>query len=266
MTKLQKRFVSALAMIGAAGTAAWFGGSLFALLLIGVGAVMLWEWGRMVGVSDAQRVPFYALGSVAILAAAICPLISPLAIIVPAILCLGAFVFRPRSLGVGAIYVVVPIVVLTWLRIEEDFGFLAIALLFSVVWATDTFAMIFGKLLGGPLLWPSVSPKKTWAGAIGGLAAGGLLGAAVAVFSVSPDHWVYGLGIGCVLSVCAQAGDLAESAMKRACDVKDTSGIIPGHGGALDRMDGIVGASFCAGVWLVIQQTETPAQTLVLGG
>lgn len=268
LTKLHKRALSAVAMIGTAIACAWIGGIAFALLLLAIGAVMMWEWLRMVGVPAARHVQVRVVGYGCIVLAVVLSVgAGPVAGLAAVLLGLVAVaVIEPRLLGVGMVYITVPIVVLIWLRGDTALGFVAVALIFAVVWATDTFAMVVGKLVGGPLIWPRISPNKTWAGAFGGLVAGGILGAAVAVFAVAPDHWLYGLVLGSVLSVCAQVGDFVESAVKRACDVKDTSGIIPGHGGVLDRMDGIVGATFGAGVPLALTATDAPDRLLVLGG
>jgi phosphatidate cytidylyltransferase len=116
-----------------------------------------------------------------------------------------------------------------------------------LVWATDSAAYLVGRWVGGPRLAPRWSPKKTWSGAIGGIAAAGLVGAITAkmlgISMLSPVFWV-SMG----LSVLAQFGDLAESAAKRHFGVKDSSGLIPGHGGLLDRLDGMLTALVAAAI------------------
>ncbi|MEO1719760.1 MAG: phosphatidate cytidylyltransferase, partial [Pseudomonadota bacterium] len=201
MTKLHQRFLSALAMITAAIGCAWAGGAVFAALVLAVGCVMLWEWTRMVGVSDAERMQFTVVGVGSLLIAASSVFTGLLASSVATIPLglIAVWLFRPRLLGIGILYVTVPLMLLIWLRGDETAGFIAIAFLFSIVWATDTFAMVTGKLVGGPPLWPSVSPNKTWAGAVGGLLGGATLGSAIAVFAVAPDHWLFGLVAGCLL-------------------------------------------------------------------
>lgn len=142
-------------------------------------------------------------------------------------------------LAIGAVWIATGCVAFLWL--EATVGPAVVFWLLAVVWATDVFAYFVGKTIGGPRLAPRLSPNKTWAGAIGGLIGAGIAGLAVAVASHSPI-----VSITCVtlaLSVAAQGGDLAESWGKRHFAVKDTSGLIPGHGGVLDRLDGLLAAT-----------------------
>ena len=129
------------------------------------------------------------------------------------------------------------------LRSDGEYGFLAIILLFAVVWATDIAAYFVGRAVGGPKLVPRVSPKKTWSGAIGGT-----LPRVVAAVARRPGrrrlNGLFAIAmLAVVLSVVAQAGDLFESALKRRFGAKDSSHLIPGHGGLMDRLDGFVTAS-----------------------
>ena len=120
-------------------------------------------------------------------------------------------------------------------------------LVLLVVWATDIGGYFAGRLIGGPKLWPQVSPKKTWAGAIGGFAAS--LGVAAGFAAFNFGKIVPLLLLGAVLSIASQLGDLFESAVKRRFGVKDSSHIIPGHGGLMDRLDGFVAAIVLAAVF-----------------
>ena len=132
-------------------------------------------------------------------------------------------------------------------RHDQAHGFVALILILLVVWVTDIGGYFAGRGIGGPKLWPRVSPKKTWAGAIGGF---------VASLAVAAGFAVIGLGktgpmllLGAVLSTASQLGDLFESAVKRRFGVKDSSHIIPGHGGLLDRLDGFVAAIVLAAIF-----------------
>ncbi|MGD0026685.1 MAG: phosphatidate cytidylyltransferase, partial [Xanthobacteraceae bacterium] len=150
------------------------------------------------------------------------------------------------------------------LRRDAELGVVAMLFLAATVWMTDTFAYSVGRALGGPLLWPQVSPKKTWAGAIGGLAGGVAGGTLVAYASGIGRLAVVGV-IALTLSVLAQAGDLFESAVKRRFGAKDASHLIPGHGGLMDRLDGFLVAALAALLIGILRQgTAAPAQGLLL--
>ena len=125
-------------------------------------------------------------------------------------------------------------------RLDQVWGFVALILVLLVVWVTDIGGYFAGRGIGGPKLWPRVSPKKTWAGAIGGFIASLAIAAAFAGCGLGKMGPL--LLLGAVLSIASQLGDLFESAVKRRFGVKDSSQIIPGHGGLLDRLDGFVAA------------------------
>jgi phosphatidate cytidylyltransferase len=135
-------------------------------------------------------------------------------------------------------------------RLDRDEGFIALIFVLLVVWVTDIGGYVAGRGIGGPKLWPRVSPKKTWAGALGGFAGS---------LAIAAGFGIWGLGkplpllvLAAILSVASQLGDLFESAVKRRFGVKDSSHIIPGHGGLLDRLDGFVAAIVLAaifGIW-----------------
>lgn len=135
----------------------------------------------------------------------------------------------------GALWIVLAAAALVWLRADPAAGRANVLLLLVAVWASDIGAYLVGRLAGGPRLAPRVSPGKTWSGA-----AGGLLAAAAAGAAAGGGH---GALAGALLSVLAQAGDLAESAAKRRAGVKDSGALIPGHGGLLDRLDGLLAAA-----------------------
>jgi phosphatidate cytidylyltransferase len=141
--------------------------------------------------------------------------------------------------GLGLI--VVAAFSLLWVRGDAVTGRADMLFVLLVVWASDIGAYLVGRIIGGRRLWPSVSPGKTWAGAAGGLAASALIGALVAVW-LGDAAPIRAVGAAVVLSLVAQAGDLLESAVKRRRGVKDTGRLIPGHGGLLDRLDGMMAA------------------------
>jgi phosphatidate cytidylyltransferase len=136
-------------------------------------------------------------------------------------------------------------------RLDQSYGFVALILILLVVWATDIGGYFAGRGIGGPKLWPRVSPKKTWAGAVGGFAASLVVAAGFAAFSKMDLPLKLGplLLLGAALSIASQLGDLFESSVKRRFGVKDSSQLIPGHGGLLDRLDGFVAAVVMAAIF-----------------
>jgi phosphatidate cytidylyltransferase len=127
--------------------------------------------------------------------------------------------------------------------------------LLAVVWATDIGAYAAGRSLGGPRLAPRISPNKTWAGLIGGVSCAALVTLAAAALTGSPWPLLVATSVG--LAVVAQLGDLAESYAKRHFGVKDSSGLIPGHGGLLDRLDGLLAAAIAAAL-VTVATGESP--------
>ena len=147
----------------------------------------------------------------------------------------------------GVVYAGAMLVACVLLRRDADYGFVAIVLLFGVVWATDILGYFVGRAIGGPRLWPAVSPKKTWSGALGGAA--GAIAAALAIASYAYRANPLAItGLALLLSAVSQGGDLLESAVKRRFGVKDAGHIIPGHGGVMDRLDGFLAAAVVAAI------------------
>lgn len=246
--ELQRRILSAAVLAAASLAATWLGGWAYLALVAVFAAVTAWEWGRLVRGRDSD-VELVLHVAVLLAALVMFRLGSPLSAL--AALAAGALGLairrRPEGdwlSGAGVLYVGLPALAMLWLRGSDEAGWLAVLFLYLCVWATDTFAYAGGRGLGGPKLWPRVSPKKTWSGALSGLAAAIALGAAFAVAT--------GLGIGRLMlsagliSIATQLGDLIESALKRRFGRKDASGLVPGHGGLLDRIDGLILAALVA--------------------
>lgn len=145
----------------------------------------------------------------------------------------------------GLFYVSVPCASIVWMRnlqIEniENAGLYVVLYVLFCVWATDIGAYFSGRIIGGPKLAPSLSPNKTWAGLGGGMVAAGITGGLCHLFSPYPTTVLSSIIFGIVLAIAAQGGDLFESWIKRRAGVKDSSTLIPGHGGLLDRVDGLM--------------------------
>jgi phosphatidate cytidylyltransferase len=152
----------------------------------------------------------------------------------------------------GVLYLAVPTVALIWMR-GADTGVEMLIWLLVIVWATDIAAIFAGKSIGGPKLWPRISPNKTWSGAIAGLLAAAVVGAITAALREKATLAIMiPLSVG--LSAISQLGDLAESAIKRYYGVKDTGTLIPGHGGILDRIDGLLLALPAAAVIALLNE------------
>lgn len=169
---------------------------------------------------------------------------------------------RPLWLIAGLCYAALPSLAAIALRADSRHGFAAIVFVLVIVWASDTFGYVFGRLIGGAKLWPRISPKKTWAGAIGGLIGSALGGAA---FGIAGYSALALASLGALLAIAAQAGDLLESAIKRRFGVKDSGNLIPGHGGLMDRLDAFVAAVVLAAlIGLARGSGGTPAEGLLL--
>jgi phosphatidate cytidylyltransferase len=147
----------------------------------------------------------------------------------------------------GALYAALLFVAPVALRADPSYGIAAILFLFAIVWTTDIAGYFAGRAIGGPKLAPSISPKKTWSGAVAGLL-GSIVIVALGARYVSDVHIVPLIGVAILLSIFSQAGDLGESALKRHFNVKDSSQVIPGHGGVMDRLDGFWAAAVCAAI------------------
>jgi phosphatidate cytidylyltransferase len=163
----------------------------------------------------------------------------------------GLSVERRRWTAAGFLYAAAALLASVLVRRDQIEGLVALILVLLVVWATDIGGYFAGRSLGGPKLWPRVSPNKTWAGAIGGFVASLLVAAGFAACGLGKIMPV--LVLGACLSVASQLGDLLESAIKRRFGVKDSSHIIPGHGGLMDRLDGYVAAIVMAAIFGILR-------------
>lgn len=170
----------------------------------------------------------------------------------------------PVWLVSGVVYAAAMFAAPVILRGDAAFGLLAIVLLFAIVWSTDIFGYFGGRAMGGPKLMPAVSPKKTWSGAIAGTL-GAMIVAVLVARLFGSFSTVAIAAVALLLSVCAQAGDLFESWVKRKFGVKDSSHLIPGHGGVMDRLDGFWAAAVvgCL-IGLVRGGFDAPARGLLV--
>jgi len=262
------RLASGLAMGALAALCTFTGAVPFAVLVVVVTMLLSWEWGHLVHGRDGNvviAVHMAATGLAAVLAALGYVGLGLLALPIGAILAMLLSLGRNSLLSAfGVFYAGLPAVALIWLRSDVALGLLAVVFLIVTVIASDTAGFLAGRLLGGPKLWARVSPNKTWAGFVGALAASAVIGALfwLAVPGASPLRLA---GVGAMLSFVAQAGDLFESAIKRRFGAKDASALIPGHGGVMDRFDGLVAAASAAGLMGFVVNVHAPAHALLLG-
>ena len=242
------RTVSAAILIPLVILDVWLGGMWFTLLIALLAVIMAHEWVNIVhGRNSAQ----FALHAGAALAGTFLPQSFGLATTLAALAALWLLSLllmilqrrpaSPWSLG-GIPYVGLPAMALVMLRGDPETGFIAILWLLVVVWCADIGAYFFGRIIGGPKLWPAVSPNKTWAG-LAGAVIGGLAGGVLVALGFSTSGIALLALTGALLGLFEQGGDLFESALKRHYGVKDSGDLIPGHGGLLDRVDGLVAAA-----------------------
>ncbi len=201
------RIAAAMVMIPPVLACVHFGYPVFNIFVAVLVALMAWEWWRLVGT--------------------------------------GKEAGRPLWMVFGVFYIGLPALALLWVRGDGDEGRNTIYWLFALVWAADTGAYVAGKLIGGPKLAPSISPNKTWAGLAGCVTSAALVGVAVAYLSKSGDYVILAV-LSAAIGLVSQGGDLVESAIKRHFGVKDSSHLIPGHGGVLDRVDALLAAILVA--------------------
>ena len=253
---LTTRFAAGVAMIAIACAAIYIGGWPFRLLVAAAAAIMLLEWGDMHKVGriwiyvaitlltagllavgwrlfPPDQIDFIEGIGAAVDAESFRPALTGAAAIA-GLGVLAGLVSRRLALAWGLVYVGIPafaLIVLEWARFDIVFW------LMLVTWSSDIFAYFAGRAIGGPKLAPTISPNKTWAGLIGGIGGAAVIGAAAAyAFDLGPVFLLAGAPMGLI----AQLGDLYESRVKRRAGVKDSGTLLPGHGGVLDRLDGLL--------------------------
>ena len=267
LSDLWLRALSAIVLAALAFALAWAGVLPFAALVLAVALIMSWEWCKVVrGAGLDVSLVVHGLSVIAAVALAS----FGFAALGVAVLLIGTIIVLALEFGghplfsaAGVMYTGLPAVALLWLRGSEPHGFNAILFIVLVVAATDTAAYAFGRLLGGPRLATAISPNKTWSGLIGGISFAAVVAGVFASFTGGP---VLALALaGFLMGLIAQAGDLAESAMKRAFHVKDASQLLPGHGGFMDRMDGLVSVTVAAALAALFLDPQAPATALLSG-
>lgn len=247
---LLMRVMAALVLAPLTIAIAYAGGWLWAVMVTLTTIGLYVEWLMIVGAAGAGRV--IASGVVALAVAGLCLTTGRIeaALVVLAIGFVAVATISPDRrnwTATGFLYAGVAEVAAVLLRLDANNGFVALMFVLLIVWVTDIGGYFAGRGIGGPKLWPRVSPKKTWAGAIGGLIGSLAVAGGFAAFDLGKAGPL--LLLSALFSVVSQLGDLFESAVKRRFGVKDSSHIIPGHGGLLDRLDGFVAAVVMAAIF-----------------
>ena len=245
------RALSAAVLIPAVLADVWMGGIWFHLFVALIGILMALEWVTIVHGGDPVQFALHAAG-------AMCGALLPLDVGLPGglaaigvlgaasvVLALRADAAGPKWRLLGVFYVSIPPIALVVLREDPQYGIAAIVWVMVTVWAADTLAYFAGRIIGGPKLAPRVSPNKTWAGLIGAMLGSALAAAAVGALLGLPGVTALAV-LAAALAIVEQGGDLFKSAMKRRYGVKDSGRLIPGHGGVIDRVDGLIAVATAA--------------------
>ncbi|CUH77174.1 phosphatidate cytidylyltransferase [Tropicibacter naphthalenivorans] len=242
---LAPRAISGVVMIGVGMIAVSLGGLWWQGLIALICGGMVWELVCMV---DTGRTKSQYILAVATAVCALAAINLPPSFALPLLLLPSMLGFTRMERG-GVTYAVTAMMIMlagySMMALRSDYGLTWMLWLVCVVVATDVMGYFAGKAIGGPKFWPRVSPKKTWSGTVGGWVGAALVGAFWAGWTIEGAGLI---GISIAVSMASQIGDVAESAIKRKAGVKDSSHLIPGHGGLMDRFDGMLGAS----VFLVI--------------
>ena len=255
------RSLSAAVFVPVVLAAVWFGGFVFTGFILVLGILVAIEWVKIsFGENKAQLLVHEVAAAALIMGST---LLSIIAIAVLSIM--SGLLQRKDGLNfwrlIGVIYIGLPILALSILRDDVQFGFIAVVWCMAIVWSADVMAYFFGRIIGGPKLVPLISPKKTWAGMLGAV-----VGAVASSILVSHfahlGYWPLAV-LAAAFAILEQGGDIFESAFKRHFDVKDSGTLIPGHGGILDRVDGLIAVVVAAALVGFIRNPSNPAAGLM---
>lgn len=274
-SELRLRILSGIVLAVVVLAATWLGGLAFRLLASAIALLVYYEWSTITRLPETDfRANAFGWLSVVLVAALVLFGFDELALptlIAATLVGIVYAIVRKGSgwLAGGIVYSGLTAISLAAIRGDSAHGFAAMLFIFAVVWATDILAYFIGRAIGGPKLAPPISPGKTWSGAIGGALSAVVAGTLVhMIFFPLNGLWVPAIAL--VLSVFSQVGDLFESFIKRRFGVKDSSRLIPGHGGVMDRVDGLVFACFAAflialGDAIVSGTASAPAGVFLFG-
>jgi phosphatidate cytidylyltransferase len=260
------RVVSAATLAALALGAALYSWWTFLALVVAGGGVVAWEWGRLTRGTDFDATALISAASTAVLSISVAMNRAGYGFLVLGAAAAAIAFSRDTSFSrpwviAGLLYAALPASALVWLRNDEAFGAAAVIYLFAVAWTTDTASYAAGQLIGGPKLAPNISWHKTWSGFIAGILAPSLIGYIAARVLESGSALRLAL-VSVALAIACQFGDLLESWVKRRFGAKDSSHLIPGHGGLLDRIDGLMMAAVLAGL-IALRDPAAPGRGLL---
>lgn len=260
-SNLALRIISALILAPVVLGAIFYGDPAYNIMVAIAGATMAWEWEKMItGKTTAVSVIMASTATMVSFVGATFPEIS-LPVIAAAALLVYFKSGKKMLLSFGVFYICIPVMSLIYIGYTNmEYSYEVVLWLLFVVWATDIGGYVFGKSLGGPKLAPKISPKKTWSGLLGGM----LFACVVSYFFVMVlnQHFEGHLSMrffviaSAILAVVSQMGDIFESRIKRYLNVKDSSNLIPGHGGIFDRVDGLLFAAPVVALFLLLSNVE----------
>ncbi|WP_417525740.1 phosphatidate cytidylyltransferase [Marinovum sp.] len=233
------RLGSAVVMVGVGLVAIWIGGWVFGALVALIGGAMIWELVRLIGGGSQQALMLAGLSGLCLLVGGVIPAGFALPLLMA-----PAFVGLSQLKAHRTVFMTFSAAILLasfgMVALRQDYGMAWLMWLVLVVVVTDVAGYFAGRMIGGPKFWPRVSPKKTWSGTVAGWIGAALIGL---IYWLSGTATASVIGVSIAVSMASQMGDIAESAVKRRVGVKDASTLIPGHGGLLDRFDGMLGAA-----------------------
>ena len=255
------RSLSAVVLVPMVLAIVWFGGFVFTGFIVALGILMAIEWVKISFGENKTQLLVHEVAAAALIMGS-----ATLSIVALAILSIVSWALQRKD-GLsfwnlfGVAYVGLPILALSILRDDAEFGLKAVVWCMAIVWSADVMAYFFGRIIGGPKLVPRISPKKTWAGMLGAVVGAVLASVLVSRFA-HLAFWPLA-GLAAVFAVVEQGGDIFESAFKRHFGVKDSGNLIPGHGGVLDRIDGLIAVVLAAALVGVIHNPLSPAAGLM---